>query len=368
MLQGARIAVTGHRKGAELATLLERRGAEVLLGPTTSGDVAAPDDEIAADTRAIVASDPRWMVATTGVGMRVWIETAARVGLAADLAAVAANTRWVARGAKAVGGMAGLKVTPDWVSPNNTDSDVVSWLSQRILPGEVVAVQQHGGYSTVYDALGDVGADLLTVMPYRWGLPDDPGPAHEVIYSAVAEELDVIMFTSAGAVQNLFLLAEQLGEDVSAGLARALAGVVAVASVGPVTAEAVEAHGGINTIVPRRWRTADLVRGTEAWWARRDAVVTDLGLQLVPSRSAVLFKDTEVELGPREYAVLAALSRRPGVLVRSEELLTEAWGHQAPADTGTVKHQVSRLRRKLEGSDVQIETVRGVGYRIGAAP
>lgn len=366
-MQGARVAVTANRKGAELAALLERRGAEVLLGPTLSGDVAAPDDAILADTRAILDADPRWLVATTGVGMRMWVEVADRGGLGDDLRSLVHRARCVARGAKAVGGLAPLGVKPDWVSPNNTDRDVASWLRSRMLPGDTIAVQQHGGHPTVYDVLVDDGADLLSVLPYRWELPDDPEPAREVIRAAVAGDLDVVSFTSAGAVSNLFVLARDMGDQVLTDLRQALSGTVAVASVGPVTAEAVEAEGGVNTIVPRRWRTADLVRALEGWWQRRGEVGTDLRLRLHPARSCASVSDRDIELGPREYAVLAALARRPGVLVRTEDLVVEGWGHEAPDDAGMVKHQVARLRRKLDGTDVRIETVRGAGYRIVAA-
>lgn len=367
-MQGARIAVTGNRKGPELAATLERRGAEVLLGPALDGDVPAPDEDVLADTRAVLDADPGWLVATTGVGMRVWADVAIRGGLGDDLRRLADRAHCVARGAKAVGGLARLQARPAWVSPNNTDGDVVSWLRARLLPGEVVVVQLHGGAAVAYDALAEVDVDLLTVVPYRWELPADPEPARDVIRAAVAGDLDIIMFTSAGAVANLFVLAQEMGPEVAGALRQALSGPVAVASVGPVTAEAVEVEGGVNTVVPRRWRTADLVRGTEAWWQRRDDVATDLGLRLHPGRSSVLVDGHEVGLGPREYAVLAALARRPGVLVRADELVLEAWGHEAPDDTGSVKHQVARLRRKLAGRGVRIETVRGAGYRMAVVP
>lgn len=367
-LEGARIGVTSHRRGVELAATLSRRGASVVHGATLTGDRPAPDAEILADTRSVLAETPRWIVATTGVGMRLWAEAADRGGLGGALCDLAAGTRCVARSAKAVGGLSVLGVEADWVSPSNTDRDVVSWLRQRVLPGDVVAVQLHGGPSTAYDALGDTGADLLTVLPYGWTLPDERGPAQELVGALVDGELDLLTFTSAGAVHNLVTLATELGDEAAAGVRRALAGGVAVAAVGPVTAEAVELEGGVNTVVPRRWRTADLVRGIEAWWARREDVATDLGLRLVPDRHTVLTAGGEIELGDREYAVLASLSRRPGVLVRSDELLVEAWGHQAPDDAGVVKHQISRLRRKLDGCGVHIETVRGLGYRMEVDP
>ncbi len=361
-MEGARIAVTGSRRGEQLALALERRGALVLRGATLSGDVPAPDGAILADTATILDADPDWLVATTGVGMRVWAEAAERGGVTDDLRRLVAGTRCVARGAKAVGGLVPLGGRPEWTSPNNTDHDVAAWLRPRVRPGQTVVVQLHGAPSSTYDVLSGWGVDLLTVVPYRWELPADRAPAHAVIRAAIGGELDVITFTSAGAVRNLFVLARDLGGDVEAALRQALAGGVAVAAVGPVTAEAVEESGGIVTVVPRRWRTGDLVDAVDSWWERRGDA--GIGLRLDPARSCVGVAGREVDLGPREYAVLAALARRAGVMVRTEELVTEAWGHAAPADATAVKHQVARLRRKLAGDGVVIETVRGVGYRM----
>lgn len=265
-LRGARVGVTAARKGSELATLLERRGAEVVLGPTLGGDVAVPDEEVLADTRAVLDADPAWLVASTGVGMRMWAEVADRGGLGDDLRALIGRTRCIARGAKAVGGLVPLGTRPEWVAPGNTDREVVTWLRDRVRPGQAVAVQQHGGHPKVYDGLSHEGIEVLSVLPYRWSLPDDVEPARELVRRTIAGELDIVVFTSAGGASNLFVLARSLGDDVAAELRQALAGPVAVASIGPVTADAVESEGGVSAIVPERWRTADLVRAIEGWW------------------------------------------------------------------------------------------------------
>lgn len=267
-LRGARVGVTAARKGAELASLLERRGAEVMLGPTLGGDVAVPDEEVLADTRTVLDADPAWLVASTGVGMRMWAEVADRGGLGDELRAQVGRSRCIARGAKAVGGLVPLGTRPEWVAPDNTDREVVTWLRDRVRPGEAVAVQQHGGHPKVYDVLSDDGVEVLSVLPYQWSLPDDVEPARELVRRTIAGDLDLVVFTSAGGVSNLFILAGTLGDDVAADLRQALAGPVAVASIGPVTADAVESEGGANTVVPKRWRTADLVRAVEDWWTR----------------------------------------------------------------------------------------------------
>lgn len=366
-LAGARIGVTSHRRGEELAASLVRRGASVLHGPTLAGDRPVPDDELLADTSMVLDARPDWLVATTGVGMRLWAEAAERGGLAADLRAMAARSRTVARGAKAVGGLAVLGQRPVWTSPRNTDRDVASWLRGRVLEGETVAVQLHGGTPATYgDVLGDL-VDLVTVVSYRWDLPEDDAAARALVRACVAGELDLVTFTSAGAVTNLFAIAAGMGEQVEAGLRWALAGEVAVAAVGPVTAEAVEVAGGVVQVVPRRWRTADLLRSLERWWAQEVAGgASRAPLRLCPDELVVEVGDVRVALGEREYAVLASLSRRPGVLVRNTELLVEGWGHAAPLDAAAVKHPIARLRRKLGPAGLTITTVRGNGYRLEA--
>jgi two-component system phosphate regulon response regulator PhoB len=48
-------------------------------------------------------------------------------------------------------------------------------------------------------------------------------------------------------------------------------------------------------------------------------------------------------------------------------LLSEVWGYQANLDTRTVDTHVRRLRDKLGKAGAVIQTVRGSGYRLGAA-
>jgi DNA-binding response OmpR family regulator len=70
----------------------------------------------------------------------------------------------------------------------------------------------------------------------------------------------------------------------------------------------------------------------------------------------------EVEITPREFALLSYLTRRPGQVVSKAELYEHVWeSHDASGDLNVVEVYVGYLRRKL-GRDV-IETVRGAGYR-----
>lgn len=74
-----------------------------------------------------------------------------------------------------------------------------------------------------------------------------------------------------------------------------------------------------------------------------------------------------VELTPREYTLLETLARRPGQPMTRTELLDHVWGGDHTAGSNVVDVYVGYLRKKLEpsGAPSLIETVRGVGYRIG---
>ena len=72
-----------------------------------------------------------------------------------------------------------------------------------------------------------------------------------------------------------------------------------------------------------------------------------------------------VELTLKEFEVLRLLLLQPGVVFTRERLLSEVWGMDYDGETRTVDVHIRTLRAKLGGSGDLIETVRGVGYRMG---
>ena len=61
--------------------------------------------------------------------------------------------------------------------------------------------------------------------------------------------------------------------------------------------------------------------------------------------------------------------RRPGEVCRREDLLDHVWDANYDGLSNVVDVHIANLRRKLEvpGEPDPIETVRGVGYRMGTA-
>lgn len=95
------------------------------------------------------------------------------------------------------------------------------------------------------------------------------------------------------------------------------------------------------------------------------------GLVLDEVRHEVRLDGDVVDLRPAEYALLAALMRRPGAAISSRQLLKAMWGVEWHADTTSLQVHVSRLRRKLgesAASPRHIVTVHGFGYRFETDP
>jgi two-component system OmpR family response regulator len=95
--------------------------------------------------------------------------------------------------------------------------------------------------------------------------------------------------------------------------------------------------------------------------------VDDLRLDLV-SRKAIRGA-REIELFPREFAILEYMMRNAGRPVTRTMLLSHVWGYQFEPQANVVDVHISRLRRKIDapGDKPLIETLRGEGYRIRTA-
>jgi two-component system, OmpR family, alkaline phosphatase synthesis response regulator PhoP len=91
-------------------------------------------------------------------------------------------------------------------------------------------------------------------------------------------------------------------------------------------------------------------------------------LRVDPRRREAYVAGRLLALRPREFDLLAALARDPGVVWSRDALLESVWGTDFPGETRTIDVHVSELRRKLGEDGPAIETVKGVGYRLVPPP
>ncbi|WP_281223538.1 response regulator transcription factor [Photobacterium sanguinicancri] len=91
--------------------------------------------------------------------------------------------------------------------------------------------------------------------------------------------------------------------------------------------------------------------------------VGDISIDL-DSRT-VTHNEESITLTRTEFELLVFLAKHAGRVFTRDELLDQVWGYNHYPTTRTVDTHILQLRQKLVG--IEIETLRGVGYRMKAA-
>ena len=88
------------------------------------------------------------------------------------------------------------------------------------------------------------------------------------------------------------------------------------------------------------------------------------GLTLDEGGRHILRDGVPLALTPTEYELLRYLMMHTGQAVSREDLLNAVWGYETAVETRATDDTVRRLRRKLDGCGVSIESVWGFGFRL----
>jgi two-component system phosphate regulon response regulator PhoB len=136
---------------------------------------------------------------------------------------------------------------------------------------------------------------------------------------------------------------------------------------------------GADDYVPKPFSVRELILRVEARLRMRKAVreaatppSTSDGsshvlrnLRVDEAAHQVFVDDCEVHVSALELRVLVHLFRSPGRMRTRRELLTDVWGYHPDVATRTVDTHIKRMRDKLGTAADLLQTVRGVGFRLG---
>jgi len=96
-------------------------------------------------------------------------------------------------------------------------------------------------------------------------------------------------------------------------------------------------------------------------------VITFGNVKVFLDHRRVLVNEVDIEIAPKEFALLTTLIQYPKKVYTREELLNIVWNGEVSIEERTVDVHIRRLRKKIEPNPekpIWIETIRGVGYRF----
>ena len=112
-------------------------------------------------------------------------------------------------------------------------------------------------------------------------------------------------------------------------------------------------------------RVKAILRRGDRQDASKEGSPTRLGnLTIDPARREVRIGSSNLSLRTQEFDLLLTFAEHRGLVLSREQILQKAWGFDFYGQTRTVDVHVAHLRKKLEPSNVKIETVTGVGYKL----
>jgi uroporphyrinogen-III synthase len=359
VMAGCTILITADRRAQELATALARRGAVVRHAPSLSIAGTVDDEALLASTRELLRDGVDVVVVTTGIGFRGWIEAADSHGLADELLTELADARIIARGPKARGAIQAAGLTPDWVAESETSAEVADLLLSEGISGQRIAIQHHGAGADGLDALfAAAGADVRSLVVYRWGPPPDPELLLQSVVDTAAGEYDAVVFTSAPGAQAWLDAADRAG--VVATLVERFRDSTVAAAVGPVTAKPL-LKLGITPLQPERGRLGALVRSLVEYYTHAQQLAVDTARGRLCVRSRVALLDDEVlPLSPSGLEVLRLLAAAEGGVVSRSQVLDVLPGDSQ--DPHAAEVAVARVREAV-GREM-VRTVVKRGYRL----
>ncbi len=186
---------------------------------------------------------------------------------------------------------------------------------------------------------GDTALELLSITTYDIAVLDRdvPGPS--------GDEVAAHIVASGSGTPILMLTAADRLDDKASGF-----------------------EAGADDYLTKPFALRELVLRLRALDRRRahhrPPVVELAGLRIDPFRREVYRDGRYVGVTRKQFAVLEVLVGAGGGVVSAEQLLERAWDENADPFTNAVRITVSALRKRL-GTPWVIETVSGVGYRIG---
>lgn len=231
------VAILESRAQVRMAELVRKHGGTPFAAPALAEIPDVDPGRVKDLLRMWEQAPPELFIFQTGVGTSALFAVVESLALTGELLRILDAGQVIVRGPKPAAVLRSRQVRIDRAACDPfTTKEVLAELEGIPIRGKRVAVQRYGETNRgLREALQGAGADVVEIATYRWGLPADKAPLRRLIDALGRDEIDLVAFTSASQVANLFAVAHEEGkeEPLKNSLDHAL-----VASIGPVCSAA----------------------------------------------------------------------------------------------------------------------------------
>jgi uroporphyrinogen-III synthase len=261
-LGGLRLLSLESRRADQMAKLIESHGGIAVVAPSMREILLEDNSAALSFAEKLFDGEFDVVIFLTGVGTRILFGAVETKYPRERLVEALSRVSVVARGPKPVAALREFGVPIAVMVPEpNTWRDIIRALDQHqpplLLVGKRIALQEYGiSNRELIQSMEAHGTSVTPVTVYQWALPEDTEPLRRAIREIVDGKIDVLLITSANQVHNMMEIAAQsgLGEAVRHGLQQTL-----VVSVGPISTEALLAHGIASDMEPTHPKMGQLV-------------------------------------------------------------------------------------------------------------
>ena len=226
------IAILESRSGEQLADIVRKYGGKPFLAPALAEIPDIDHTHISGLINSWEGTPPDIFIFQTGVGVKALFATVDQLHLTEKLLRFLELAIVVVRGPKPTAILRSRNSRIDLRADDPyTTKQILAALNGINLMGKKIVVQRYGNTNfELQQELLDKGAKIDEIATYRWSMPDTQ-PLIELMDALDKNIIDMVCFTSASQVENLFTLAQNLNraDHFLASINRSL-----IASIGPV--------------------------------------------------------------------------------------------------------------------------------------
>ena len=217
-------------------------------------------------------------------------------------------------------------------------------------------------------------------------LEDDDNIRKLILYTFASQNMDAMGFAKPSEfwkqidkeLPSLILLDIMLPEEDGLQVLKKLRNnsstadipIIMLTAKGSEYDKVVGLNGGADDYIVKPFGMLELVARVNAHLRRtmnqnkvKEFVLKDL--YVCPAKHIVKVKDEKITLTLKEFELLCLLLDNEGIVLSRNQLIDRIWGYAFDGETRTVDVHIRTLRKKLKSAGEYIETVKGVGYKIG---